>query len=137
MGQLLAGANLQPAIGVADEVGVPLARPADHDDQAVVLVPLQIEVGHVGAGRTAAGGADALGRIAAEHRFQRGVIGIVGRRADVVVQQVLVLGRSLPANVQRLDVLDDRRVGRAGVLEVERPFDRGIIVVLDGLAAHR
>ena len=44
----------KPAIRVADEIGGPLARPADDDDQPLVLAPLQVEVRHVGVGRTSA-----------------------------------------------------------------------------------
>ena len=53
-----------------------------------------------------------------------------------VVQRELAVARANEAGVDGLDVGDDRRVGRSGVLEVQRPFDGGKVAVLDADASH-
>ncbi len=50
-GQLLSGANANPAAFVASELGRPLSRPADDHDHALVG-PLEVEIGQVGVGGT-------------------------------------------------------------------------------------
>jgi hypothetical protein len=53
-----------------------------------------------------------------------------------VVQQEIALCGAVDRHVDRLDVGEDRRVRRAGVLEVQRPLDRGEIVVRYAHAPH-
>ena len=61
--------------------------------------PFEVEIGPVGVGRPAAGGADALGGLGAKRRFQGAVVAPVGRRADVVMQQELAVGCRAPTRV--------------------------------------
>ena len=56
--------------------------------------------------------------------------------AGVMAQDAIALSAAAEGGVNRLDILDHGRVGRAGVLEIDRPLDRGIVVVLDADAAH-
>src|ERR1700690_3956082 len=61
------------------------------------------------------------------------------RRAQVprvVPQDAIALRPAAERRVYGLDVLDDRRIGGPGVLEIYRPLDSGIVVVLDANAAH-
>ena len=47
------------------------------------------------------------------------------------MQQEFAVATTLPGHVQRLNVLQDRRIGRARVLEVECPLDGGKVVAYD------
>jgi len=128
---LLARANVKSALLVAQELGRPLARPA-HDDDHALMAPGEIEVRHVGVGRAPAGCGKAPLGARRQGRFQRPVIGAVGRRADGVVQQELAQLAAIETDVEGLDVLQDRRVGLARVAEAEGPFHRGEVLVQDG-----
>src|ERR1019366_10040416 len=50
--------------------------------------------------------------------------------AGVMAQDAIAPGAAAERGVNRLDVLDYRRLGSAGVLEIHRPLDRGIVPVL-------
>ena len=134
VGQFLAGRQVQALRGVADEFGRPLPGPADGDDDPFAG-PFEVEVRPVGVGGPAAGPAQMLADARAERRLKRAVV-VAGRgRAHVVVEQELAAVAAIDADVERLDLLEDGRVGRAGVLEVQRPFRGGEIVVFDEDAA--
>src|SRR5208282_768321 len=56
--------------------------------------------------------------------------------ASMVPQDAVSLGAAAEGGVNRLDILNDRRISRAGVLEIHRPLDRRIVVVLHADAAR-
>ena len=130
-GQLLAAADAQPVSLVAAELRGPLARPAEHHDDALPR-PGDVEVRHVAVGRAAAGGRDPLRRLGPQRRGVRLVVVRPGRAARVVMQRELALLAAAEPRVDGLDVRQQGRVGGARVPEVQRPFDGGKVVILDG-----
>ena len=56
--------------------------------------------------------------------------------AGVMAQDAIALGAAGEGGVNGPDILDHRRVRRAGVLEIQRPLHRRIVEVLHADAAH-
>ncbi len=103
----------------------PLPRPADRENQPAAG-PLQVEVG---PSFGAVGGASAVGgESIARARPERPLVRLIAlRRAPitfVAVEHELTLTPSFELRIQRLDVLQDRRVRLPGILEINRPFSR-------------
>ena len=134
MGQLLPGADTEPRCALALEFGRPLAGPADGENHPP-RSPLEIEIRQVGVRRPPAGSTDPLLGAGGERSLQRPVIRTVGRRTDRVAEQELGIRPALPRRVERLDVLQDRGLRLAGVLEGQEPLGGREVVVLDRLAA--
>ena len=116
---------------VAAELRGPLARPAEHHDHALPR-PGDVEVRHVAVGRAAAGGRDPLRRPGPQRRGVRLVVVRPGRTSRVVMQRELAVLAAPKPRVDGLDVRQQGRVGGARVPEVQRPFDGGEVVILDG-----
>ncbi len=53
-----------------------------------------------------------------------------------MVQEEFAVRAALPGDIQGSDVFHDWRIAGPPVPEIERPFDRREIVVLDGFAAQ-
>ncbi len=96
-----------------------------------------VEVGECDLGGAPAGICDALlrsGRKGLVDRFKAVGSAIV---APIAVQDVLLGSASLEPRVDGLDVAQNGGVGHAGVFEVQGPFHRGEIQVLDGVTANK
>ena len=134
-GQFLPAAHMQAVDGVARELGCPLARPADDDDEPFAG-PLQVEVRKAHAGGPPAGG----GETVLGFRLQRQPFGFVAAGAAIIpgmmVENELALTGARQDQIHRLEIRHDRRVLRAGVLEVYHPLDGREITILDANAAH-
>ena len=91
MRQFLPDPYLHMVCLIANESSGPLAGPTDGDHDSLVAGQLQIEVGEIAAGRTAADGSYPLLRCRAENRFERLVIAGDRAAASVVMKQELSL----------------------------------------------
>jgi len=141
MREFLARAHVEPALLVARQRGRPLARPADHRDHALARGHLDVEVGEHGIGGAPGWRGKSQRLLWLQARHERLIIVRRAGAAPLVMQPELGQlgrrpGKPLQAQVQGLDVGEDRRILLAGVLEVQRPLDGREVVVLDGHAAH-
>src|ERR1035437_8691682 len=135
MGQLLPAANSHSRAVITAEICRPLTGPAQHYDDPFAGPAEVVE----GIGRLR-GTPARVGKLLLTPGRQWIGIGLVTvRRAQVslvMAQDAIALRTAAERGVDRLDILDDRRVGGASVLEIHRPLDRGIVMVLHADTAH-
>ncbi|OQA28523.1 MAG: hypothetical protein BWY59_00735 [Verrucomicrobia bacterium ADurb.Bin345] len=135
MRQFLAGAHAQPVAFVPRELRRPLARPAHHENQALVA-GRDVEIGKLNLRRPSAHARDAPVRLRSKSLVDR--LETVGGAivALVPVQHVFVLRVPFERRVNGLNAAQNRRVGRAGILEMERPLHRRIVRILHPFAPN-
>ncbi|OPZ98042.1 MAG: hypothetical protein BWY71_01393 [Planctomycetes bacterium ADurb.Bin412] len=135
MRQFLPAANLQVESSVTDKAGVPLPGPTEHVDQAFPA-KLNIVIRKRNLGRPSAGIGD--GAAAARgQRFQQRLVAVGGTIVPLnCAQHKFPCRAAAEIAVHRLDILQDGRIRGPGVLEVQRPLHRRIILIFHRLAAN-